>query len=128
MPAPYPIELRTRIIEQIESGMKIVGASRLFKVHRETIGNWKKMKEETGSCEAKKDYQKGHSHKIIDKKGFRLFIDKNNDKNCKELALLWRNINNEEISASSIYNGIKSIGYSNKKNFLSSQKRCWEAK
>lgn len=128
MAAPYPIELRTRIIEQTESGMKIIEASRLYKVHRETIGNWKKKKEETGSYEAKKGYQKGHSHKIIDKKGFRVFIDKNNDKSCRELASLWRDINNKEISTSSIYNGIKSIGYSNKKNFLSSKKRCWEAR
>ena len=122
MPAPYPIELRTRVIEQISLGMQIVEASRIFKVHRETISNWKKRKEETGSCEAKRGYQKGHSHKIIDKEEFRIFINQNNDKTCKELALLWK----ERISASSIHNAIKSIGYSNKKNFLSSQKRCWE--
>ena len=67
MASPYPIELRTRVIEKTESGMKIVEASRLFNVHRETIASWIKIKKENGNCEAKKGYQKGHSHKIKNK-------------------------------------------------------------
>ncbi len=46
------VELRRRVIEKTESGMKIVEASRLFNVHRETIASWIKMKKESGSCEA----------------------------------------------------------------------------
>ena len=48
MASPYPIELRTRVIEKTESGMKIVEASRLFNVHRETIASWIKRKKENG--------------------------------------------------------------------------------
>ena len=40
MPSPYPIELRTRVLEKIETGMRIVEASMIFNVHRETIANW----------------------------------------------------------------------------------------
>jgi transposase len=54
MASEYPIELKTRVIEKTESGMKIVGASRLFNVHRETIANWIKIKKENSNCEAKK--------------------------------------------------------------------------
>ena len=121
MASPYPIELRTRVIEQTESGMKIVEASRLFNVHRETIATWIKIKKENSNCEAKKGYQKGHSHKIKNKEVFKEFIDKNKDKSCKELAHLWG-----KISASTIYNYLRIIGYSNKKNFSSPQKRCWK--
>ena len=56
MPSPYPIELRTRVLEKIETGMKIVEASMIFNVHRETIANRIKIKEENGHCESKKGY------------------------------------------------------------------------
>ena len=80
-----------------------------------------KIKKENGNCEAKKGYQKGHSHKIKNKEAFKEFIDKNKDRSCKELAHLWG-----KISASTIYNYLRIIGYSNKKNFSSPQKRCWK--
>lgn len=54
MASAYPIELRTRVVEKTESGMKIIEASRLFNVHRETIASWIKIKKEKGNCEAKK--------------------------------------------------------------------------
>lgn len=123
MPSPYPIELRTRVLEKIETGMRIVEASMIFNVHRETIANWIKIKEENGHCESKKGYQKGHSHKIKDKDKFKKFINDNKDKSCKELSHLWG-----EISASTIYSYIKKIGYSNKKNISSSQKGFWQEK
>ena len=123
MPSPYPIELRTRVLDKVETGVTIVEASRLYNVHRETIANWIKMKKENGHCESKKGYQKGHSHKIKDKDKFKKFVNDNKDKSCKELAHLWG-----EISTSTIYSYLKKIGYSNKKNFLSSQKRFWQEK
>ena len=123
MPSPYPIELRTRVLEKVETGMTILEVSRIFNVHRETIANWIKIKKENGSCESKKGYQKGHSHKIKDKDKFKKFVNDNKDKSCKELAHLWG-----KISASTIYSYIKKIGYSNKKNFSSSQKGLWQEK
>ena len=123
MPSPYPRELRTRVLEKVETGMTILEVSRIFNVHRETIANWIKIKKENGSCESKKGYQKGHSHKIKDKDKFKKFVNDNKDKSCKELAHLWG-----KISASTIYSYIKKIGYSNKKNFSSSQKGLWQEK
>ena len=100
--------------------MRIVEASKVFNVHREAIANWIKIKEANGNCEPKKGYQKGHSHKIKDKDKFKKFINDNKDKSCKELGHLWG-----KISASTIYSYMKKIGYSDKKNFSSSQKRFW---
>ena len=122
MPSPYPIELRTRVLEKIKTGMRIVETSKVFNVHKETIANWIKIKEENGRCESKKGIKRA-SHKIKDKDKFKKFINDNKDKSCKELAHLWG-----KISASTIYNYIKKIGYSNKKNFSSSQKGFWQEK
>ena len=67
----------------------------------------------------KKDTRKEHSHKIKNKEVFKECIYKNKDRSCKELAHLWG-----KISARTIYNYLRIIGYSNKKNFSSPQKRC----
>lgn len=70
--------------------------------------------------EAKSGYQI-KPLKIKDLGKFREFIEENNDKSSEELSYLWP----EEISRRTILNTIKRIGYSYKKNFLSSQERCW---
>ena len=75
MASPYPIELRTRVIEKTESGMKIVEVSSLLNIHRETIASWIKIKKENCSCKAKKGYQKGHTHKIKNKEVIKEFIE-----------------------------------------------------
>lgn len=49
MPNPYPIELRTRVMDSIESGMSPSDASKIFKVSPRAIHNWKKLKEQQGN-------------------------------------------------------------------------------
>lgn len=119
MPSPYPIEIRTRVIEKVEGGMKIIEVSRLFKIHRETISTWKKRKAEIGSVKAKEGYQKGYGHKIKNLEEFRVFVEKNNSCSLSELAKRWK----EEVSERTIGRRLKKIRYSYKKNILSSKKR-----
>ena len=57
MPSPYPIELRTRVLEKIETGMENSGR-KYDNLHRETIANWIKIKEENGRYESRKDIRK----------------------------------------------------------------------
>ena len=66
MPKPYSKDLREKLIGQLDAGMSITKASKIFRVNRQTIYNWIRIKEERGKIEAKAGYQKGHSHKIKD--------------------------------------------------------------
>ena len=63
MASPYPIELRTGVIDKTESGMKIVEVSRLFNVHRETIASWIKRCKETGDYSSKQHLSKAREIK-----------------------------------------------------------------
>ncbi|EER21259.1 MULTISPECIES: IS630 family transposase [spotted fever group] len=114
MPSPYSYDLRKGVIQYIESGKRIIEASQVFNISRKVIYDWKKLKKETGDVQLKTGYQKGHSHKITDMEGFKKFLESNKDKSSRELAILYPS----KVSARTIINMIRKVGYSYKKTFL----------
>lgn len=80
--------------------------------------NGKNLKYKQGTLEAATGYQKGHSHKIKDSEFFKEFFKTNMNKTSKDLAKQWGN-----ISSVTILRQIRKLGYSYKKNILSSEKR-----
>lgn len=66
MPVPYSYDLRTKVIEAIDRGMKKTEASVIFNVSRNTINLWLKKRAETGDYKAKENYRRGYGHKIKD--------------------------------------------------------------
>lgn len=119
MPKPYSTDLREKLFAQLDSGMSITKASKIFRINRQTIYNWISMKEETGKLEAKSGYQKGHSHKIKDLERLEKFLLENPDKTLKELSRLWP----EKISGWTLGRWINRLGYTYKKNLFSYQKK-----
>jgi transposase len=118
MPKPYSTDLREKLFAQLDSGMSITKASKIFRINRQTIYNWVSIKEETGKLEAKSGYQKGHSHKIKDLELLEKFLLENPDKTLKQLSLLWP----EKVSGWTLGRWIKKLGYTYKKNLFSYQK------
>lgn len=121
MPSPYPYELRTRVIAALEAGVEIKKITSLFNISRDTLYKWKKIKKASGDIVARSGYQKGHNHKLVHFSGFEEFIANNKDKSLKELCEL----SGGRLSSTSIWRGLKAIGYSYKKNFLSPQEGQW---
>lgn len=115
MSTPYPYELRIRALKLIEEGMSISKVKDLLNISRQTLHKWKNIKKAGRDIAPKKGYQKGHSNKIKDMEEFKELIDKNKDKNLKELAGI-----SGKYSATTIWRGIRKLGYSYKKNFYSS--------
>lgn len=107
MPKPYSIDLREKLFAQLDSGMSITKASKIFRINRQTIYNWVSIKEEIGKLEAKSGYQKGNSHKIKDLEQLEKFILENPDKTLKELSWLWP----EKISVWTLGRWIRKLGY-----------------
>lgn len=54
----YSTDLRERVLEYIEAGNTITEASRIFKVTRPTIREWRKLKKRNGSV-AREIYRHG---------------------------------------------------------------------
>lgn len=119
MPKPYSIDLREKLFAQLDSGMPITQASKIFRINRQTIYDRISIREETGQLEAKSGYQKGHSHKIKDLERLEKFFLENPDKTLKELSRLWP----EKISGWTLGRWINKLGYTYKKNLFSYQKK-----
>lgn len=94
MPASYSYDLRTKVINAIDGGMKKTQASRIFAISRNTIDLWLKRREETGDYQEKLGYQQGYNPKISDLEKFQQFATLNGSKTQAEMAEAWP----EEIS------------------------------
>ena len=111
MAKSYSYDLRTKVIEAIDRGMKKTEASRIFNLSRNTIDLWLKKRQLTGDYQEKKGYQKGHNRKIKDWKKFREFVIKHGSKTQAEMSEVWH----EEISPRTISRGLKKIVFTRKK-------------
>lgn len=119
MPESYSYDLRRKVIEAIDGGMKKTQVSKIFKISRNTINLWMKRREETGDYQAKTGYQKGYDAKITDLNKFREFAQNNGSQTQKEMAEIWE----EKISDKTIGKALKKIGFTRKKNLRLSRKR-----
>ena len=86
MPASYSYDLRTKVINAIDGGMKKTQASHIFEISRNTIDTWLKNREETGDYQAKVGYQQGYNPKIPDLEKFQQFVQVNGSKTQAEMA------------------------------------------
>jgi transposase len=118
MPASYGYDLRTKVINAIDGGMRKTQASRIFQISRNTIDNWLKKKEETGDYQAKVGYHQGYNPKITDLEKFQQFVEANGNKTQAEMAEVWT----EKISDRTIGKALKKIGYTRKKKLTGIEK------
>jgi transposase len=118
MPASYSYDLRTKVIDAIDKGMKKTQASRIFQISRNTINLWLRKREQTGDYRAEEGYQKGYNHKITELDKFRDFAQVNGNLTQKEMAELW----SEKISDCTIGKALRKIGYTRKKKPMAIKK------
>lgn len=111
MAKAYSNDLRIRVLKAINEGNKIKIVSETFNVCIKTIYNWRRLKEKTGSYEAKTGYQNGHSHKIKDLEAFKDYVAKNPNQVLGEIAESLGN-----MSSTTVHRAFKKIGFTRKKN------------
>jgi transposase len=109
--APYSYDLRQKVMQAIDNGMKKSEAARVFSLSRNTIDLWLKRRETTGEFEAKAGYQRGSRHKITDWDSFREFAKENGELTQADMAQAWTG----EISRHAIGRGLKTINFTRKK-------------
>ena len=119
MPTPYSYDLRTKVINAIDEGMRKTQVSRIFKISRNTIDLWLKKREKTGDYRAEVGYQQGYNSKISDLEKFREFAETHGSLTQKEMAEKW----SEKISDRTIGKALKKLNYIRKKNLWVSRTR-----
>jgi transposase len=118
MADPYSYDLRQKVIEAIDRGMRKSEAAKVFNISRNTIDLWLKRREATGRIHFKQDYQKGSRHQIKDEEKFREFVKQNGELTQAEMAQAW----GEGISRHTIGRGLKRIGMTRKKRPMVTEK------
>lgn len=118
MAAPYSYDLRQKVMQAIDKGMRKSEASRVFNLSRNTIDLWLKRREETGNYQASVGYQKGSRHKITDWRKFQEFAQKNGEKTQAEMTQVWEG----ELSRYTISRGLKKINFTRKKRPMGTKK------
>jgi transposase len=109
------IDLRERVIAAVDRGIHIDKVKKRFGVCRKTIYNWLNLRKETNSLAPKKNYQKGHSHKITDLEQFKKFAEDHKQCSLSQMTIKWEELFNQSISESSILRALKKIGFTSKK-------------
>lgn len=110
MPAAYHIDLRRKVIQAIENGMKISEASRVFGVSRNSIYLWFKRQEATNSLEAATGYHNPHNRQIKDLQAFERFMSSHRDWTQREIGAALG------VSAKAVGRALKKLGWTRKKN------------
>ncbi|MBD2491965.1 IS630 family transposase [Aulosira sp. FACHB-615] len=113
MPASYSYDLRTKVINAIDSGMRKTQASRIFQISRNTIDTWLKKRKDTGDYQAKVRYQQGYKPKITDLEQFQQFVQENGSKTQAEMAEAWP----EKISDRTIGKALRKLVIPEKKTY-----------
>ncbi len=118
MAAPYSYDLRQKVIQAIDNGMRKSEASRVFALSRNTIDLWLKRRETTGEFQAHMGYQKGSRHKITNWDSFREFAQAHGELTTAEMAEVW----SEKVSRHTISRGLKKINFTRKKRHMAIKK------
>ena len=111
MAKPYSIDLRERAMAAFDSGEKVGKIAERFCISEKTLYLWRIQRKSRGNIEPITNYQKGHSHKLLDLEKFKNFVLANASKSVGEMANIWGN-----IGKTTIKKGLKMIGFSRKKN------------
>ena len=118
MSAPYSYDLRQKVIQAIDNGMRKSEASRVFALSRNTIDLWLKRRDTTGEFQAHTGYQKGSRHKITDWDSFREFALAHGELTQAEMADIWE----KKVSRHTISRGLKKINFTRKKRRMAIEK------
>jgi transposase len=86
MPAPYSYDLRQRVIAHYETQGCATHTSKVFRISRCIIYDWLQRKKESGDVKANTNYQRGHSHKIVDMAKFKECVEANSGATLSELV------------------------------------------
>ncbi len=109
MTLPYSIDLRTRVMEALNQGMKKATVCRVFNVCKQTLYNWTSLEKKQGHLAPVTGFQKGHSHKITDMDAFRSYVDKHADHTLIEIG------EHFSMSRATVGRLLQKLGYSRKK-------------
>lgn len=110
MPKPYSLDLRERVVTQIDNGMEFKEAAKIFNLGLSTVKRWFIRYKAGLDLKPISNYHKGHSHKLQDDEILHKIVREYPDKTSREYAQIIG-----DISPRTVRKKLKLLGYSRKK-------------
>jgi transposase len=124
MAKAYSYDLRTRVMTMIESGRSPQEVGKIYNISRKVIYDWKKLQKETGDFRPLKLNRHGQNWLVQreeDVQRMKVFFENNANLSSQELS----ERSPIQMSRRTILRLLHRLGYSYKKNILSSQNQHW---
>jgi transposase len=121
----YPIELRERVIESLETNAwTFEQAAKFFKVGVASVNRWCRLKRETGSLE-RRARGPGYPPKINETHRFLVakIVDEKPDRTIKEIVIIFEQRSGVRISSSTMGRVLNTLGLTFKKKPSPRQRR-----
>ncbi|MGD1851470.1 MAG: IS630 transposase-related protein [Cyanophyceae cyanobacterium] len=110
MPFSYSADLRQKVLNAIDKGMRPSEASRVFQLSRNTIHLWRQQFEDKGTLVPEPPQKPARSRAAISDEEFTAFVECHRDWTLKEFAVQFG------VAFQTISNYLKRLGYTRKKN------------
>ena len=110
MPFAYSADLRQKVLNAIDSGMRPSEASRVFQLSRNTINLWRRQFEAKGTLVPEPHRNPPRARAKIQDDEFTAFVDGHRDWSLKQFAAQFG------VSFQTISQYLKRLGYTRKKN------------
>lgn len=110
MANPYSEDLREKAIGLLDDGRSVYEVEKLLGIGKSSLYLWLKRRREAGTIASKKDWRKGHSHKIKDLETFKKFVHENQGLTALAMAEKWG-----DISPKTVCKWLHRIGFTRKK-------------
>jgi transposase len=124
MPLSISIDLRKRVLKAVDDGAETIKSiAERFAVGERTIFSWLKLRTTTNDIVPRSNYQKGHSHTIIDWQAFKVFVAQHVHLTAPAMCIEWEKLNGRSISKSVMKRGLQKLGYTFKKKNFTIQNR-----
>ena len=110
MPFAYSADLRQKVINAIDNGMRPSEASRVFQLSRNTINLWRRQFETKGILVPEPPRNPPRSRAKIQDSEFTAFVDSHRHWSLKQFATQFG------VGFQTIFKYLKRLGYTRKKN------------
>lgn len=111
MPAAYSHDLRKKVMEAIDLGVKRSNVALQFRIGKTTIYEWERRRNKVGDFKALKPGSVGYGHKVTDWEAFKAFAQTHGHKTQAEMAKEWEG----DISPQTISRCLHKINFTRKK-------------
>ena len=116
---PVSEDLRERVLRHVDSGKSKMSAHKLFGVSRMSIDRWLKLRERTGSLQARTSYRRGPRPHINDLAFFEEFVKRHGGCTLAQMAVSWEEETGVKLTLMPFSHALRRIGYTRKKRVSS---------